>query len=85
VAGDGSTGVADAAPFDAICVSASAPRVPRALVSQLAPGGRLVVPIGSPSEQELVRVRLDDDGRARTQHLGAVRFVPLVGEEGWQA
>jgi protein-L-isoaspartate(D-aspartate) O-methyltransferase len=85
VAGDGSTGVADAAPFDAICVSASAPRVPRALVAQLAPGGRLIVPIGSPSEQELVRVQLDDAGRPRAQHLGAVRFVPLVGEEGWQA
>src|SRR5437868_7117976 len=68
-----------------IGVSASAPRVPRALVAQLAPGGRLVVPIGSPSEQELVRVRLDSDGRARAEHLGAVRFVPLLGEEGWQA
>jgi protein-L-isoaspartate(D-aspartate) O-methyltransferase len=85
VAGDGSTGVADAAPFDAICVSASAPRVPRALVAQLAPGGRLVVPIGTPDEQELVRVRVDHVGRARTERLGAVRFVPLVGEEGWQA
>jgi protein-L-isoaspartate(D-aspartate) O-methyltransferase len=85
VAGDGSTGVADAAPFDAICVSASAPRVPRALVAQLAPGGRLVVPVGSPDEQELVRVRLDSAGQARAQRLGAVRFVPLVGEQGWQA
>jgi protein-L-isoaspartate(D-aspartate) O-methyltransferase len=85
VAGDGSTGVADAAPFDAICVSASAPRVPRALVAQLAPGGRLVVPVGSPDEQQLVRVVLDQSGRARAQRLGAVRFVPLVGEQGWQA
>jgi protein-L-isoaspartate(D-aspartate) O-methyltransferase len=84
VAGDGSMGVADAAPFDAICVSASAPRVPRALVAQLAPGGRLVVPVGSPDEQQLVRVRLDAAGRARAQRLGAVRFVPLVGEQGWQ-
>jgi protein-L-isoaspartate(D-aspartate) O-methyltransferase len=85
VAGDGSTGVADAAPFDAICVSASAPRVPRALVTQLAPGGRMIVPVGSPDEQQLVRVRLVAPGRVRTQRLGAVRFVPLVGEEGWQA
>ncbi len=85
VAGDGSTGVADAAPFDAICVSASAPRVPRALVGQLAPGGRLVVPVGSPDEQQLVRVWLDQQGRARAERLGAVRFVPLVGEQGWQA
>jgi protein-L-isoaspartate(D-aspartate) O-methyltransferase len=85
VAGDGSTGVAAAAPFDAICVSASAPRVPRALVAQLAPGGRLVVPVGSPDEQQLVRVRMVAPDRARTQRLGAVRFVPLVGEQGWQA
>jgi protein-L-isoaspartate(D-aspartate) O-methyltransferase len=84
MAGDGSTGVAEAAPFDAICVSASAPRVPRALVAQLAPGGRLVVPVGSPDEQQLVRVRMVEPGRARTQRLGAVRFVPLVGEQGWQ-
>jgi protein-L-isoaspartate(D-aspartate) O-methyltransferase len=85
VAGDGSTGVAEAAPFDAICVSASAPRVPRALVGQLTPGGRLVVPVGSPDEQQLVRVRVDHAGHARAQRLGAVRFVPLVGEQGWQA
>src|SRR3954453_2994434 len=85
VAGDGSTGVADAAPFDAICVSASAPRVPRALVAQLAGGGRLVVPVGSPGDQGVIRVRIDDAGRPRVQRLGAVRFVPLVGEEGWQA
>jgi protein-L-isoaspartate(D-aspartate) O-methyltransferase len=85
VAGDGSTGVAEAAPFDAICVSASAPRVPRALVAQLAPGGRLVVPVGSADGQQLVRVRVIGPGRVRTQRLGAVRFVPLVGEQGWQA
>jgi len=84
VAGDGSTGAADAAPFDAICVSASAPRVPRSLVAQLAGGGRLVVPVGGPDDQELVRVRIDDAGRALVQRLGGVRFVPLVGEEGWQ-
>ena len=85
MAGDGSTGVADAAPFDAICVSAGAPRVPRALVAQLAGGGRLVVPVGPVDDQELIRVRIDEAGRARIQRLGAVRFVPLVGEEGWQA
>jgi len=84
VAGDGSMGVPDEAPFDAICVSASAPQVPRALVAQLAPGGRLVVPVGDTDEQELVRVVLHDDGRLRAQRLGAVRFVPLLGEQGWQ-
>ena len=84
VAADGSTGMSDEAPFDAICVSAGAPRVPRALVQQLAVGGRLVVPVGSSDQQELVRIRLVRPGRIRKERLGAVRFVPLVGEQGWQ-
>jgi len=50
-----------------------------------APGGRLVVPVGSPDEQQLVRVRMVAPDRARAERLGAVRFVPLVGEQGWQA
>jgi protein-L-isoaspartate(D-aspartate) O-methyltransferase len=84
VAADGSTGIDDEAPFDAICVSAGAPKVPRALVQQLAVGGRLVVPVGSSDQQELVRIRLVSEGRTRKERLGAVRFVPLVGEQGWQ-
>jgi protein-L-isoaspartate(D-aspartate) O-methyltransferase len=84
VARDGSIGLADEAPFDAICVSASAPAVPPALVEQLAPNGRLVLPIGTPADQRLVRVRLGADGRARREDLGSVRFVPLLGEQGWR-
>ncbi len=84
VAADGSTGVDDEAPFDAICVSAGAPKVPAALVQQLAVGGRLVVPVGSSDKQELIRVRLVGAGRTRKERLGAVRFVPLVGKQGWQ-
>jgi protein-L-isoaspartate(D-aspartate) O-methyltransferase len=84
VAGDGSVGFADEAPYDAICVSAGAPDVPPALVEQLAPNGRLVLPVGSADAQRLVRVRRLADGRVRRDDLGSVRFVPLVGEQGWQ-
>jgi len=84
VARDGSVGMADEAPFDAICVSASAPTVPPALVGQLAPNGRLVLPIGTPDTQRLVRVRLQPDGHVRREDLGPVRFVPLLGEQGWR-
>jgi protein-L-isoaspartate(D-aspartate) O-methyltransferase len=88
VVGDGSVGAPDGGSFDAICVSAGAPDVPRALVGQLAPGGRLVVPVGSKSPaglQTLVRVRLDADGTPRRDELGGVHFVPLVGEQGWRS
>jgi protein-L-isoaspartate(D-aspartate) O-methyltransferase len=83
VVGDGSTGVPEYAPYDAICVSAGAPRVPPALVDQLSPKGRLVVPIGESDQQRLVRVRRLADGRIRQEDLGPVRFVPLLGEQSW--
>jgi protein-L-isoaspartate(D-aspartate) O-methyltransferase len=75
--GDGSLGFADEAPYDAINVAASAPeRIPPALLDQLAPGGRLVAPVG----ERLVFVNRDSDGRLRQPQIhGAVRFVPLVG------
>jgi protein-L-isoaspartate(D-aspartate) O-methyltransferase len=84
VAGDGSVGYPEEAPFDAICVSAGAPDVPPTLVEQLATGGRLVLPVGDADAQRLVRVRRLPDGRVRRDDLGSVRFVPLVGEQGWQ-
>jgi protein-L-isoaspartate(D-aspartate) O-methyltransferase len=84
-AGDGSLGWPEQAPFEAILVSASGPYVPAVLVHQLAVGGRLVMPVGSDVDhQELVRVRRDDAGRALREHLGWVRFVPLVGEAAWE-
>jgi protein-L-isoaspartate(D-aspartate) O-methyltransferase len=83
VTADGSTGVAGDAPFDAVCVSAGAPSVPMALVQQLALGGRLVVPVGSASGQDLWRVVRRLDGRIDVRVLGPVRFVPLMGEQGW--
>jgi protein-L-isoaspartate(D-aspartate) O-methyltransferase len=78
--GDGSLGWAERAPFDAILVSAASAAVPPALESQLAPGGRLVIPVGSRrGDQSLLRiVRLAGGGFERSD-LGEVQFVPLVG------
>lgn len=85
VVGDGTLGLPEQAPFDAIVVAAGGPEVPPALVDQLAPGGRLVIPIGSdPRLQELVLVRKDDRGGFSRENLGGVRFVPLVGVQGWK-
>ena len=84
VEGDGTRGCAEHAPFDAILVAASGSHVPQALIAQLAPGGRLVMPIGDPGGvQELVKVTKQEDGILRQENLGGVRFVPLIGEEGW--
>jgi protein-L-isoaspartate(D-aspartate) O-methyltransferase len=82
---DGTLGWADHAPYDAIVVAAGGPDIPRPLLEQLAVGGRLVIPIGpTPREQELVRVRRVGERKYTREELGAVRFVPLVGAEGWQ-
>jgi protein-L-isoaspartate(D-aspartate) O-methyltransferase len=82
---DGTLGWAAAAPYDAIAVAASAPRPPPALLAQLAIGGRLVLPTGGDDSQHLVRIVRRDDERYEQQDLGEVRFVPLVGEQGWPA
>jgi protein-L-isoaspartate(D-aspartate) O-methyltransferase len=84
VEGDGTRGCPDEAPFDAILAAASGSHVPEALIAQLAPNGRLVMPIGEPGwVQELVKVTKQDDGVLRQENLGGVRFVPLIGAEGW--
>jgi protein-L-isoaspartate(D-aspartate) O-methyltransferase len=81
--GDGTLGWAEHAPYDAIAVAAGGPEVPPALLEQLAVGGRLVIPIGpEPRTQELVRVRRQG-GRTVREDLGPVRFVPLIGAQGW--
>jgi protein-L-isoaspartate(D-aspartate) O-methyltransferase len=77
VAGNGWLGLPEQAPFEAIVVSAAPARVPQALVAQLAPGGRLVLPLGRRT-QRLVRVRRRSDGRLEREDLEEVRFVPLV-------
>lgn len=77
--GDGAGGWPEAAPFDGIIVAAAAPRVPEPLVAQLAPGGRLVIPVGDLAEQELVIMeRPVAGGGIRRQDAGGVRFVPLI-------
>jgi protein-L-isoaspartate(D-aspartate) O-methyltransferase len=81
--GDGSVGVPDRAPFDAIAVGAAAPRLPIALARQLREGGRLVVPIGGGLEgEELTRLRLVE-GHWVTENLGPCRFVPLIGADAY--
>jgi protein-L-isoaspartate(D-aspartate) O-methyltransferase len=85
VEGDGTRGCPEHAPFDAILAAASGSHVPRPLTEQLADGGRLVMPVGNPgSVQQLVKVTKADDGSLRQSNLGEVRFVPLIGEEGWK-
>jgi protein-L-isoaspartate(D-aspartate) O-methyltransferase len=83
--GDGTKGWPEAAPFDAIVVAAGGPRVPIALREQLALGGRLVIPVGEEGAQRLKRVRRTADKAFEEDDLGAVQFVPLIGEEGWDA
>jgi protein-L-isoaspartate(D-aspartate) O-methyltransferase len=74
----------DGAPYDAIVVGAGAPHVPRRLVDQLAPGGRLVIPVGSMRAQELVRVTKTAHG-VELERLGPCAFVPLIARESWPA
>lgn len=80
--GNGSIGLAWAAPFDAIACAAAAPAIPSRLTDQLAEGGRLVIPVGSRQIQRLIRV-LRQGGELKMLDLGAVHFVPLIGELGW--
>ena len=83
--GDGTKGCAEEAPFDAILAAASGSHVPKPLLDQLADGGCIVMPLGSPGlVQELVRVSKRPDGTVDRENLGGVRFVPLIGEEGWK-
>jgi len=82
---DGTLGWPRGAPYEAICVAANAPRPPRPLLDQLAVGGRLVLPFGNVHDQHLVRITRRDEVRFDEEDLGDVRFVPLVGAEGWPA
>jgi len=80
--GDGSLGIPERGPFDAIAVHATAPAPPPALLAQLADGGRLVVPIAAGDADVLTLLRRQGNGIA-TESLGPCRFVPLIGEEGF--
>ena len=82
--GDGTLGWPEHAPYDAIAVAAAGPSIPKALLAQLAPRGRLVIPVGADEgSQTLMRVRRVGRDDFRQEPLAAVRFVPLVGEQGW--
>jgi len=82
VLANGSVGLPQAGPFDAIVVAAGAPEIPAALTAQLREGGTLVIPVGGQSYQELVRLRKRRDTITREVLTGCT-FVPLVGEQGW--
>ena len=81
--GDGTLGWPAHAPFDAIAVSAAGPVVPPALLEQLAVGGRLVIPVGSEENQVLTRVTQKRPGVFDAEEISPVRFVPLIGAQGW--
>jgi protein-L-isoaspartate(D-aspartate) O-methyltransferase len=82
VVGDGSEGLAEHAPFDAIAVSAAAPEIPSPLFAQLREGGRMVIPVGPAEAQELQLVRKQEGKRLITV-LEGCRFVPLIGGQGY--
>lgn len=81
--GDGSTGWAEHAPFDRIMVTAAAKKVPDELIEQLAPEGRMVIPVGPPSVQMLTLVTKDKRGKISISEIEYVQFVELRGKYGW--
>lgn len=81
---DGTIGWKEEAPFDAILVTAGAPVIPSGLVDELAPGGRLVIPVGDQYEQTLVKITKQEDGSIEQQNLIGCRFVKLIGKFGWE-
>lgn len=82
IVGDGSTGLPEYAPYDGIIVAAGTPRIPPALLEQLAEGGRLVIPVGS-STLQMLTVLEKKNGKIRKREEGSCVFVPLVGVQGW--
>ncbi|MBO8179201.1 MAG: protein-L-isoaspartate O-methyltransferase [Archaeoglobus sp.] len=84
IVGDGSKGYEKEAPYDKIYVTAAAPDIPKPLVDQLKPGGKMVIPIGN-SVQWLVIVEKDEEGNVKKRNWGSVRFVPLRGEYGFKS
>jgi protein-L-isoaspartate(D-aspartate) O-methyltransferase len=79
---DGKLGWPAEAPFDAIILTAAGDNIPKQLLEQLKPGGVLIAPVGTPSQQTLVRLRSDENGQMVRENLGAVSFVPLLGGIG---
>jgi protein-L-isoaspartate(D-aspartate) O-methyltransferase len=80
--GDGSLGLPEHGPYDAIVVTAASPKIPPALIGQLKAGGRLIIPVGDRHEQTLMRVTATSNA-PKVERLGGCRFVPLIGQQGW--
>lgn len=80
---DGTLGWKAESPFDAVIVTAGAPKIPTALTDQLVVGGRMVIPVGDQHSQELLLIRKTEEG-LHHESLGRCRFVKLVGKDGWQ-
>mgnify|MGYP001422939250 FL=1 len=80
---DGSAGWIEHAPYDRIIVTAAAEKLPLDLIEQLAPGGRMLIPIGSPGFQELTLITRDQQGQIHTSEAGGVTFVEMKGKYGW--
>jgi len=83
IVGDGTRGLPEEQPFDAIIVTAAAPEIPQPLIDQLEIGGRLVMPVGGDWHQEMIRLTKTEEGIER-ENFGGYRFVPLIGEYGWK-
>lgn len=81
--GDGTLGLAEKAPYNAIIVTAGAPVVPDSLKHQLAIGGRLIIPVGDALSQQLLRITRTGEENFASEIIEHVRFVPLIGQEGW--
>ncbi|MEM7335948.1 MAG: protein-L-isoaspartate(D-aspartate) O-methyltransferase [Chloroflexota bacterium] len=81
---DGTLGLPDHAPYDAIAVAASGPRIPTELPKQLAINGRLILPVGKEKKQRLILVTRKSQRRFSKKRLAPVRFVPLIGQDGWE-
>ncbi|MEM1728480.1 MAG: protein-L-isoaspartate O-methyltransferase [Candidatus Jordarchaeales archaeon] len=85
ILGDGTLGYPPEAPYDAILVTAAGPSIPEPLLTQLAPRGRMVIPIGRfYYNQTLVVVEKDEEGKIKKRDYGPVSFVPLIGRYGWE-
>ena len=85
IPGDGTLGFPPKAPYDRILVTAGAPDIPKPLVEQLKPGGKLIIPVGSYHLwQDLLEVIKLEDGSIKVKNHGGVAFVPLIGEHGWR-
>lgn len=83
VTGDGTVGWSKYAPYDAILVAAASPDVPDTLVEQLSPGGRLLIPVGDRTTQELMLVHRTEEGTIAQKSITRCVFVPLIGRFGW--